>query len=80
MNEQEANATGRQATLAEQRHRVEALAVACSIDEQRLVLELREHEVYVTSVWDFIAFGGAPPKAVPILVAHLSTDHHERIW
>jgi len=39
MNEQEANATGRQATLAEQRHRVEALAVACSIDEQRLVLE-----------------------------------------
>jgi len=80
MNEQPADATGRQATLAEQRHRVEALAVACSIDEQRLVLELREHEVYVTSVWDFIASGGAPPKAVPTLVAHLSTDHHERIW
>ena len=66
--------------LAEQRHRVEELAVACAADEHALLGELRDHEIHVTSVWDFIASGGAPPRAVPILVAHLSMNHHERIW
>jgi hypothetical protein len=66
--------------LAEQRERVEALAAACALDERELLLELRDAGVRVTSVWDFIALGGAPPAAVPILVAHLARDHHDRIW
>lgn len=69
-----------QAALAEQRHRVEELAAACAADEHVLLRELRDHEIHVTSVWDFIASGGAPPRAVPILVAHLTMNHHERIW
>ena len=70
----------RQAILAEQRQRVEELAAACAVDEHALLVELRDHQIHVTSVWDFVASGGAPPRAVPILVAHLSRDHHERIW
>jgi len=69
-----------QAALAEQRHRVEELAAACAIDESELLRDLRDRGINVTSVWDFIASGGAPPAAVPILVTHLSTQHHERIW
>src|SRR5262245_12001044 len=68
------------AKLAEQRERVEALAAACALDERELLLELRDAGVHVTSVWDFIASGGAPPAAIPILVAHLARGHHERIW
>jgi hypothetical protein len=68
------------ARLAEQRERVAALAAACALDERELLLELRDAGVRVTSVWDFIAVGGATPAAVPILVAHLSRGHHERIW
>ena len=60
--------------------RAEALAAACAADERALLGELREAGIRVTSVWDFVAEGGAPPKAVPILVSHLSVDHHERIW
>jgi hypothetical protein len=66
--------------LAEQRERVAALAAACALDERELLLELHDAGVRVTSVWDFIASGGAPPAAVPILVAHLARDHHDRIW
>lgn len=68
------------ARLAEQRERVAALAAACELDERELLLELRDAGVRVTSVWDFIAVGGAPPAAVPVLVTHLARDHHERIW
>ena len=75
-----ANEEAHQAALAQQRQRVEELAAACAADEHALLRELRDHEIHVTSVWDFIASGGAPPRAVPILVAHLSMDHHERIW
>lgn len=75
-----ATGAAHEAALVEQRHRVEELAVACAADEHALLGELRAHDIHVTSVWDFIASGGAPPRAVPILVAHLSMDHHERIW
>lgn len=75
-----ADDTAREAAFAAQRHRVEELAAACAADEHGLLRELRDHEIHVTSVWDFIASGGAPPRAVPILVAHLSVTHHERVW
>ena len=77
---QRADDTARRTVLAEQRHRVEELAAACAVDEQLLIRDLRARDIHVTSVWDFIASGGAPPRAVPVLVAHLSRDHHERIW
>ena len=80
VNEQPENEAAYQAALAEQRQRVEELAAACAVDEQVLLRELRDGEIHVTSVWDFVASGGAPPRAVSILVAHLSLDHHERIW
>jgi hypothetical protein len=76
----ESDDSARYSALAAQRQRVEELAAACDLDERALLRELRDHEIHVTSVWDFIASGGAPPRAVPILVAHLSMDHHERIW
>ena len=79
-NVQPANEAAHQAGLAEQRHRVEELAATCAVDEHALVRELREHGIDVTSVWDLIASGGAPPRAVHILVAHLTMRHHERIW
>jgi hypothetical protein len=79
-NTQAASDAAYQAGLAKQRHRVEELAAACAVDEQVLVRELRDHGIHVTSVWDLIASGGAPPPAVPVLVAHLTMDHHERIW
>jgi hypothetical protein len=65
---------------AEQRQRLEALAAACSLDVHQLVSELRDLGVRATSVWDLVAEGGAPPRAVPLLVSHLAMDHHERIW
>jgi hypothetical protein len=79
-NTQAASDAAYKAGLAEQRHRVEELAAACAVDEHVLVRELRDHGIDVTSVWDFIASGGAPPPAIPILVAHLTMDHHQRIW
>ena len=72
--------SARYSALAAQRQRVEELAAACDLDERPLLRELRDHEIHVTSVWDFVASGGAPPRAVPILVAHLTMNHHERIW
>jgi len=79
-NPQAASDAAYQAGLAEQRHRVEELAAACAVDEHALVRELLDHGIHVSSVWDFIASGGAPQPAVPILVVHLAMDHHERIW
>jgi hypothetical protein len=69
-----------QTSLAEQRDRLAALAAACAVDEHQLVLQLRDLGVRATSVWDLIAEGGAPPRAVPLLVSHLVSTHHERIW
>ena len=80
LNQQLAADAAYQAGLDDQRRRLEALAAACAADEHDLVQELRDQDIRVTSVWDFVALGGAPTAAVPVLVSHLSREHHERIW
>ncbi len=58
----------------------EALARACADDEAELLAGLRAIGVAAASVYDFVNNGGAPVAAVPLLVAHLETPHHPRIW
>ncbi|MEO7360141.1 MAG: hypothetical protein ABI120_07420 [Gemmatimonadaceae bacterium] len=69
-----------QARLKIQEASTVALAAACDADEIDLVNELREVNASVSSVWDFVAIGGAPEGAVAILVRHLNRPHHPRIW
>lgn len=59
---------------------VEALARECAADQSELLAALRGLGVQVGSIYDFVNSGGAPPAAIPLLVAHLDKPHHPRIW
>jgi hypothetical protein len=69
-----------EARMAAQAAATEELGRTCAADETRLLEELRAAGVRVTSVYDFVSAGGAPPEAIPVLVAHLREKHHPRIW
>ena len=69
-----------QARMAMRAAAIEGLAKACAADEAPLLGELRAAGVQVDSVYDFVNAGGAPPEAIPLLVAHLRKPHHPRIW
>lgn len=69
-----------QARLTEQQRQTAELAEASAADERHLLQELHAVGVTTSSVWDFVAAGGAPPSAVPVLAAHLTQSHHPRVW
>jgi hypothetical protein len=52
----------------------------CTADEAELVAQLRSAGFLVASVQEYVASGGAPVGAVPILVSHLDQPHDPRIW
>src|SRR5882724_9552741 len=52
----------------------------CAADQAGLVSELRCAGFEVASVQEYVASGGAPVGAVPILVAHLDRPHDPRVW
>ena len=68
------------ARMAAQAARTEELARVCAADEAGLLAELRTVGLTVSSIYDFVNAGGAPPEAISILVAHLRQHHHPRIW
>ncbi|MGI8548019.1 MAG: hypothetical protein ACR2M1_11915 [Gemmatimonadaceae bacterium] len=56
------------------------LGRACAGDEAVLLEALRTVGAKVSSVYDFVNADGAPPIAIPILLAHLRLQRHPRIW
>ena len=52
----------------------------CAADQAELVTQLRTAGLALDSVEEYVAAGGAPIAAVPILVAHLDHPHDPRIW
>ena len=50
-----------------------------SKDEAELVQELNQSGHDVESVWDFVNTSQPYPNAIPILIDHLSKNHHPRI-
>jgi len=71
---------GYQARMAAQAAATESLERSCADDEAGLLEELGAAGAPVTSVYDFVNAGGAPPAAIPTLLAHLRQQHHARIW
>ena len=49
------------------------------INEEPIVLELREKGYNLKSVWDLVNTKSNYSKALPVLVAHLALEYHPRI-
>jgi hypothetical protein len=69
-----------QARVAERQANIDALSQVYRADEAALVAQLRARGIAVESVWDFVSTTDAPLDAIPILVAHLSEPHEQRVW
>lgn len=54
-------------------------ARALTADEAPIILELASVGITVSSVYDFVGKQPASEVAIPILIRHLSVEHHERI-
>ena len=68
------------AGMAAQAAAAAELKPACAADEVGLLTEVRAAGAPVRSVCDFVYAGGAPPAAVPILLARLRRAYHPRVW
>ena len=76
--EELANDPQYQEMLREKETKRAAFEAELDQDEKSLVRELWDAGVDVQSVWDLVNTNTEYPNAIPILVAHLSKDHHIR--
>lgn len=49
-------------------------------DQAHLISELQRAGLRVESVEEYVARGGAPLDAIPVLVSHLDRPHISRVW
>jgi HEAT repeat protein len=67
---------GRVAFLKRQRgEKVRRVAAQYRIDEAPVVGALNDAGVHVQSIWDLVNSAGPYPKAIPVLLKHLSKPH-----